>query len=153
LFAVGFAVLIVRIADAFTAKISPRTAGFRAFFAASVVILLVVIGYSVSRFGEVGRDQATIQDVKLIGEYVGAGTRVSISPSMRKAWSLHGYFSRYYRMSLDPGEELHEFVVIRGSRSDGIELDQYEHVGLGTGVFELYQKKNGPRHLQDSRAQ
>jgi len=56
-------------------------------------------------------------------------------------------------MSLDPGEELHEFVVIRGSRRDGIELDQYEHVDLGTATFELYQKKNGPRHLQDSRAQ
>jgi len=94
LFAVGFAALIVRLADAFTAKISPRTVGFRVFSAASVVILLVVIGYSVSRFSEVGRDRATIQDVKLIGEYVGAGTRVSISPSMSKAWSLHGYFSR-----------------------------------------------------------
>lgn len=152
LFAVGFAVLIVRIADAFMAKINQRAVGFKVFSVASVVILLFVIGYSASRFGEVGRDKATIRDVKLIGDYVGTGTQVSISPSMRAAWSLHGYFSRYYRMSLDPGEKTHQFLVIRDGRSDGIELGPYEFVDLGTTAFELYQKRKSPQDPRDPRA-
>jgi hypothetical protein len=105
------------------------------------MLLLVVIGHSVSQLGTARRDDALIRDVKLIGTVVPSNSLVTICNSMWNEWTVHGYFARYLRISLDRSTQLHDFAVMNDGDCDSVDMKGYERVNLDTRLVHLYRRR------------
>ncbi len=138
LFASGFALIVAPIVSRFVEGIDEHGRRFRAFAIISALLLAVVVVYSATRWGTVGRNATTIQDVKLIATVVPAHETVTVCESMQRDWSLHGYFYRYYHIALDAGTEAHEFAVVKAGPCPRVDTAAMEIVPLATATLTLY---------------
>jgi len=139
-FALGVALGIAPAVHRFVDSIDARGVGFRAFRWTVVVLLGAVLAYSAGQAGKIGRNQATIEDVKRIGATVGDGATVGVCPAMSRDWTLQGYFARYYRVTLDPHPTEYEFVVLGKDRCPSVDLGEYHPVSLPTRSLILVQR-------------
>jgi 4-amino-4-deoxy-L-arabinose transferase-like glycosyltransferase len=121
--------------------IDARGVGLRAFRWTAVVALCAVLVYSAGQAGKVGRNRATIEDVKRIGATVGEGATVGVCPAMSRDWTLQGYFARYYRVTLDPHPTEHQFVVLGKDRCPSVDLGDYRPVSLPTHSLFLVRRR------------
>ena len=140
-FALGLALFVAPAVRAWTARINVRSMGFKFFAVLSGVLLVAVVGNSVAQLGTARRDDVLIRDVKLIGAVVPADSLVTICNSMWNKWTVHGYFARYFRISLDRSPRPHEFAVMGDDNCSSVNMTAYERVDLDTRTVHLYRRK------------
>jgi hypothetical protein len=138
--AIGFAIVAAPGVNQLLQRINPDSKWFKMCTLASSVLLIFVIAFSMLQVGKTGRDHAKLKDIYTIGGVVPKDSVINICPSMRGDWSLHGYFARYFNISLDHTEEEHEYYLTDKSCDDSLSR-KYTKVELSTSVYSLYSNR------------
>ncbi|MCJ7498405.1 MAG: hypothetical protein MUO78_09795 [candidate division Zixibacteria bacterium] len=102
--------------------------------------MIAVAAFSILQIGKTGRDHEKLKDVYAVGKVIPGGAIISICPSMWEDWSLHGYFARYFDISLDPSDKEHEYYLTDKSCDSSL-AKNYTKINLSTGIYDLYRIK------------
>ena len=105
----------------------------------AAVLLMLSIAIPLSQIGKVGRDKNKLHDVYQIGKIVPQNTTISISKSIWREWSLHGYFYRYFNISLDKLNNNHEYFLLR--KNEKVPAN-YNKVEISLKELLLFKQKN-----------
>ncbi len=138
-FSIGFAIILAPGLNELTSKINPKSRGFTTFTFISLILLIMITAISISQAGKIGRDRQKLEDIYTIGKIVPGDSVISICPSMGRDWSLHGYFARYFYISLDPGDGEHKYFLSDGSCDPALK-GNYTWMQLKTNLYTLYKK-------------
>lgn len=139
-FAIGFAIIAAPGLNELIQKINPEKSGFKIYRLLSLILLIAVITFSLLQIGKTGRDQEKLKDVYTVGETVPRGAVINICPSMWEDWTLHGYFARYFDISLDRSDKEHEYYLTDKSCDSSL-AEKYTKIELSTEIFNLYKIK------------
>ncbi len=121
-------------------KINPTSIGFHIFQYGSVALLIVSIGLNIYFSNGIGRDKATVRDVKKVVEQLPKESTISVTPSLWKKWGLHAYFHRYGFISLEAESEFENtYALLKNAQAKG-GMEGYEKVALGLKKYALYKK-------------
>ena len=112
-------------------------------------IVLILLGgacaYQSQLYGKPDRDAVMQSDAKIISTHLKTGERVALPPAADDDPSLHGYYYRDYRVSLDQNDTQHQcryLLVPDKALLNGTDLDTfYEEVPLETEQYKLYKHK------------
>lgn len=75
----------------------------KAFMAVSAAIALAVLALSLSRVGEVRKNEEYHAFLTQVAEAAGAGRTLAVDTALYDDWYLHAIAQRHYRISLAPG--------------------------------------------------
>ena len=139
-FAIGFAIIVAPGVNRLLQWINPNSKWFKMCTLASSILLIFVIGFSILQVGKTGRDRDKLKDIYTIGGVIPKDSIISICPSMRGDWSLHGYFARYFNISLDHTEKEHEYYLTDKS-CDASLSSRYTRIKLSTSIYNLYSNR------------
>ncbi len=143
LFAIGLAYYLYPIIKLIISKIVIESKGFNILKGVTVGIIVLSIILSISQINRVGRDKEMIHDSKAVINTIGKDITINICPSMYSNWSLHGYFSRYGNVSLDPKKEnARHYYLSNGDCNKEVVENNYDVVPIETKKFKLYRLKN-----------
>lgn len=139
--AIAFSVLVLSNVKKMFEIWSDRTKNI--IFALSLFLFVSGIAANVFNFGRIGRDETKIEDMKVILRKVGRGDVVSVPLSMRREYSLYGYYYRYGKVSLTHLEMGHEWLLLDdGNDFEAMRLDTlYVPEDLPTKRYRLYRLK------------
>ena len=139
--AIAFSVLVLSNVKKMFEIWSDRTKNI--IFALSLFLFVSGIAANVFNFGSIGRDETKIEDMKVILRKVGRGDVVSVPLSMRREYSLYGYYYRYGKVSLTHLEMGHEWLLLDdGNDFEAMRLDTlYVPEDLPTKRYRLYRLK------------
>ncbi len=139
--AIAFSVLVLSNVKKMFEIWSDRTKNI--IFALSLFLFVSGIVANVFNFGRIGRDETKIEDMKVILRKVGRGDVVSVPLSMRREYSLYGYYYRYGKVSLTHLEMGHEWLLLDdGNDFEAMRLDiLYVPEDLPTKRYRLYRLK------------
>ena len=142
-YAIAVALLVGPVVSDLIRRIRTSTLAYKIFAGVSALVLVSLIVFSASKWGEIGRDRDLIEDVWRIEEVVGARETIALCYELKREWTMHGYFSRYSRTEIDPSETRRRFMVSRDSRCrDSIERE-YRRVGIDTRLLTLFERESG----------
>ncbi len=139
-FAIGFAIIAAPDLNELLQRANPENKWFRMCMWASSILLIFVIAFSMLQVGKIGRDHDKLRDIYTIGRILPRDSIISICPSMRGDWSLHGYFARYFNISLDHTEKEYKYYLTDKS-CDGSLSEEYSKIELPTNIYNLYRIK------------
>jgi 4-amino-4-deoxy-L-arabinose transferase-like glycosyltransferase len=143
LYAIGIALLFGPIVADLVERTRTHALAIKIWTGLGAVALISVVLFSVSIFGQIGRDRELIEDVWQIDKIVGTKTTLSTCRDLNREWIVHGYFCRYGGIKLDPSETLRQFFVSRSSGcNDGIARDYYR-VEIDTQILLLFERELG----------
>ncbi len=123
-----------------------RTSRLFRFVMPLVALLLLgaACGYQSTLYGKPDRDVVIQQDEQLILPYLQEGERVAIAKGMEDIYSLHGYYYRDRRVSLDCDDSLNlcqHLILNDPSRLDEVcRHASYEKVNIPTQEYHLYNR-------------
>lgn len=139
--AIAFSVLVLPTVKKMFEIWNDRTKNI--IFAFSLFLFVSGIAANVFNFGRVGRDETKIEDMKVILRKVGRGDVVSVPVSMRREYTLYGYYYRYGKVSLTHLEMGHEWLLLEdGNDFEAMRLDTlYVPEDLPTKRYRLYRLK------------
>lgn len=112
-YAISLSIIIAPFVFQLINRINTNKYSYKIFMIFAAVLLMLSIAIPLSRIGKVGRDNDKLHDVYQIGNIVPKNTTISISKSIWRDWSLHGYFGRYFNISLDKLNNNHEYFLIK----------------------------------------
>ena len=118
LFSIAFALLIVERVDYLMKKINTKGVKFKIYKYASILIFAIGVSLVLYNSNKIGRDKDKIEDVHSVGDIVSKNTIIAIEPKIRTDWSLHGYFARYYSISLNHNVSANEKYLLVYKHSD-----------------------------------
>ena len=139
-FAIGFAIIAAPGLNELVQRINPENKCFRICVLASSTLLIFVVAFSMLQIGKTGRDCDKLKDIYTIGRILPRDSIISIRPSMRGDWSLHGYFARYFNISLDHTEKEHKYYLTDKSCDSSLS-ERYGKIELSTNIYNLYRIK------------
>jgi 4-amino-4-deoxy-L-arabinose transferase-like glycosyltransferase len=139
-FAIGFAIIAAPGLNELIQKFNPEKKGFKIYRWLSLILLIAVAAFSILQIGKTGRDHEKLKDVYAVGKTVPRGAVINICPSMWEDWALHGYFARYFDISLDPSDKEHEYYLADKSYDSSL-AKNYTKINLSTGIYDLYRIK------------
>lgn len=143
LYAIGVALLVGPVVSDLTRRIRTSALAFKVGTGINALVLVSLIVFSISKWGEIGRDRDLIEDVWQIEDVVGARETIALCYELKREWTMHGYFSRYSSIEIDPSETRRQFMVSRDSHCrDSIERE-YRHVGIDTRLLTLFERDLG----------
>ncbi len=132
--ALGIAAFGVPIFSFFIKKINTKRAVQNGIKIVSILIFSLSIFLMFKNWNTYNRDQAMIEDIKLMSQYIDS-KEVSIINENRSNWQLIAYFQRYEYVSLFSKEEKTWLVLNKNTPV----IDGYEVVKLKAGeVLELF---------------
>jgi 4-amino-4-deoxy-L-arabinose transferase-like glycosyltransferase len=142
-YAIGMALLFGPIVAGLVGRIRTHAPAIKIWTGLGAVALLTVVLFSVSIFGQIGRDRDLIEDVWRIEKIVGTEKTLSTCRDLDREWIIHGYFCRYGGIELDPSETQRQFFVSRSSAcNDGV-VREYHRVGTDTQILTLFEREVG----------
>jgi 4-amino-4-deoxy-L-arabinose transferase-like glycosyltransferase len=141
-FALGISTLLIPLVDNLFKNFNYQSKGYLIFGWVASVILLVGIFLSFFFSNQIGRDENMIKDTYTILSVLPKDCTVNIHPTMSQDWSLHGYFSRYKNISLDPNSaNKRDFLLIhKNVYSDTLTIN-YSPVELKTIDYMLFERQ------------
>ena len=139
-FAIGFAIIVAPGLKELIKQINPENKWFKRRMLASSILLITIIAFSILQIGKIGRDHDTLKDIYAIGKLLPKDSVISICPSMRGEWSLHGYFARYFNISLDHTDKEHKYYLTNKS-CDPFVSKKYIKIKLSTNIYNLYSNR------------
>lgn len=140
LFSIAFALLIVERVDYLMKKINTKGVKFKIYKYASILIFAIGVSLVLYNSNKIGRDKDKIEDVHSVGDIVSKNTIIAIEPKIRTDWSLHGYFARYYSISLNHNVSANEKYLLVYKHGDFEIPSQYALIPLELNNYELYEK-------------
>lgn len=142
IFAIGLAYYLYPFLKLLINNIDIKSKGFKIFKGVTIGVVLISIILSVSQINRVGRDKEMINDCKEIINTVGKDINIGICPNMASIWALHGYFSRYGNVSLDPNQEnVYKYYLSLKNCNQEILESNYDPVNIVTKKIKLYKLK------------
>jgi len=96
---------------------NPYSKSFRTFKRLAVIIFTAAVISNVFLFGRIKRDKILLTDIHSFGKIIPGKSVVKVPPSLWHNWCLHGYFMRYFEISLYSGEEFRQFLVMENNES------------------------------------
>lgn len=104
--------------------------------------LILIIVFSIFRFGTYSRDEQKLNDVYSISEYISKGTIIGTTPDICQDWGLVAYMSRIGNLSLENNKE-HDYLLILKSEKNNIDLiEKFNEINLGLKQYKIYKKKS-----------
>jgi 4-amino-4-deoxy-L-arabinose transferase-like glycosyltransferase len=136
----AFAVLIGRGLFMLVSKIQIQQFGYKFFTIVSLLFLGYAVYYTFSQLEKIDkRDQMLLTEVRMIGSSIPNGTTISSKTQQFEA-ALHGYFQRYYYISLDEKDQsLHSYLLI-SKELDTLPLENYRRMKLPLHKYHFYKK-------------
>jgi len=122
-------------------KIDFNGKGFKRFKYISSFLLFAVITFTILQADRVDRDKVLIKDVRSIIEVVDDNSTVAIPHEIWDNWTLHGYFLRYGKVSLDFDNKFNNRFLVVNKGYKGDIINDYNKYPLDMELFELYEKK------------
>ena len=107
----------------------------------SFIVLLVVLIFSISRFGKFSRDKEKLTDIYTISRVIPKGTIISTTKNLWADWSLVAYMSRIGYLSLDCDNK-HKYLLIENDNLEPGILNEYEIMDLQLTKYIMLQRKN-----------
>ena len=101
-FALTFGHLSLSMVNMMLLEIKPKAKKWMLFGASGVLLLGVVL--NVCHIGKYGRDEALLEEIKVVLNEVPENEVIAIDSSDFSQWSWHAYFMRYGKVSLDDQE-------------------------------------------------
>lgn len=113
---------------------------FYSFLYFAYSFLFVGVFFNIFFAGIITRDKEVLLTIRDVKSIVGESTILSQCPDLYSHWSLHAYFHRYVKISLDPNlKNKHEYFLTVSSCSIAPPKD-YSPIDMDIGSFLLYQK-------------
>jgi 4-amino-4-deoxy-L-arabinose transferase-like glycosyltransferase len=78
----------------------------------SATALLVVIIYSFSVFGDIGRDETEFNDAMKIAEVTGDNAYISAKDEIYQEWGFQYYLLRYHHITIDPRSKQQPYMLL-----------------------------------------
>ncbi len=142
IFAVSLAYYLYPLLKPSIDKIKKGQTAFNILKFSSLTLAVVSITLSVYSIGKVGRDKDLISDSKSIVSTVGDNKIIGLSPDLYDNWSLHGYCSRYGKVSLDANpNSMHQYDFFLMSKSGNIPQN-FKSTDVELTSFRLCKKIN-----------
>ncbi|MEI6766304.1 MAG: glycosyltransferase family 39 protein [Bacteroidota bacterium] len=136
-FALAFAFLCLTQIQQMFSKLPQKGNALKIMNIAGILLLTSVLAYNITQINKPGRDTEKLNDIRTIADIVPRNSTVSISQEVWPDWALHGYFERYYNISLDAGSVPHEYYL--ALRDDATKpAKQYSSMQLNLKLFKLY---------------
>ena len=146
-FAISFGLAVNPLVETWMERINTNSKGYRVFKIFGIVSLSAGIILSIYFRNDFNRDKIKIQDTKVILGQLRENSIINILPVMFSDWSLHTYYARYKKVSLDPDlSKSHEYLLIRSELFSDTINKRYERIDLKTKEFELFRKKVSDRN-------
>lgn len=142
LFALGLACYLHPVLGPWIDGLRPEARGFGIFKKVTAGVAVAAVSLALLQIGRVGRDKETVADCRAVIDHVGEGAVVNICPDMYDEWGLHGYFSRYGKVSLDPDPKnaRRYFLAVDGCCPSHL-AQKYSPVDVATTKYRLYRRK------------
>lgn len=106
------------------------------------------VGYLTTKFGQIGRDQALIQEIKKLPDYIPLDEKIGICQSMERAYSFLSYGQRYIHLETRSDYHRANYILLDKSLCQG-SFDQclsklsFEEQPTSLDRYRLYRKKSG----------
>lgn len=139
-FAISISVLMAEILHEIVLKSKIFQSVANGIEIAGYVIILVSLLAGYINYGKCCRDEKIIGDVLKTGNIVGTSSVIGISRTFENSWNIHGYFQRYYGISLDCNPN-HDYIL---TDKDTGSIDKYEPVAISLSEFRLFRKTRSP---------
>ena len=134
-FAIGFGLAGASMLDCagarFRQALSARPG--KTFLAVSVAVALAVLVLSLSRIGEVRKNEEYHAFLAQVARVTGGSTTVAVDPSLYRDWYLHAITVRHYRIGLEPRQETAAWLLLQvevrpppGYRPTGVRNDMWQ---------------------------
>ena len=121
---------------------SKTVAAVSVALAAATVVVAVVL--NASYYDKPGRDVAMQNDLDIIKEYLEEGELISVGTDEYVNYSMHGYYYREKRVSLEHGYRQRHLVMRDEDLFRQLQLDTiYAPMTLPTQEYHLYERVNG----------
>ena len=144
-YALATALPVAMIVSALVEPLRDRTKLLRVWQISMTVLLIGVVGFSMTKIGTYNRSKDMVLDVKVIGSYV--RSEVSLDPdeeyvvgltkTLRRDWGLDVNLTRYHRLCVAREDYSRHFVI--GLDSNASELgDDFTLVPLDTRDYRLF---------------
>ncbi|MDR2980150.1 MAG: glycosyltransferase family 39 protein [Bacteroidales bacterium] len=101
IFAIAFAIFINPVVNLLHDRLKISII----FKVLACVLFVAGIGSTFYFSNKIGRDEARLKTVYAVGGVIPKNQTIGISPDLHTDWSLHGYFFRYFNISLDWNQE------------------------------------------------
>lgn len=93
------------------------------------------------RINNIGRDKKKIEDVYSLRKTISQGAIISIQEDLRIDWTLHGYFHRLGKISLDSKYPFcHKYVLVEKNFVNEL-LSGYQKKTINLNLYDLYELK------------
>jgi hypothetical protein len=143
LYAIGIALLIGPIVAHWVERFRTHPLAIRIWNGLGAVAMIAVLLYSISIFGQIGRDKDLIKDVWQIEKIVGTEKTLSTCSDLSREWIIHGYFCRYGGVEIDPSEKRRQFFVTQSSACKDWIVPDYHRVATDTKILFLFERELG----------
>ncbi len=140
LLSIAFALLIEKRIGYLMKKIDTNGIRFNIYKYISICVFIIGIFLVFYNSNKIGRDNCKIEDVYAVGVIVPQNTMIAIEPKIRTDWSLHGYFGRYFNISLNHNIPVNEEYLLVYKQSDFEISLKYIIVPLELNNYKLYKK-------------
>lgn len=138
-FAMGLSYLIANIVYSYTLRIQAGSLGMRIFKYFNGLLFVLVIALSINNYGGFERDRDLIEDIVIIGDFLGEKKMITIKKPLSGHWSLMAYFQRKYYINLDRSGKMHQYVL---KASDNTSIKGYLKVDLELHEMQLWKKNS-----------
>jgi hypothetical protein len=142
-FSISLALIAVPGVSFLINKINIKGLGFKIFKILGLLLLVTGLTVAFLQINKIGRDNEKVSDIYKVINIISNDSLISIEPSLRSDWLLHGYFQRYAGISLDfTNLSNHQYLLmIKGDKGDY--LSKYKKVPVNLNLYELYKKDKG----------
>ncbi len=138
LFSLAAAGLISARATWLADKIKPGSTGHRIFRYVAILLLVISIALNLNQINRTGRDHDKIGDVRALLKHIPEKTIISIQPSLRTDWSLHGYFQRFGGISLSSRTPFNQSYLLTTKDYTDTILTSYRKLPVSLQLYECY---------------
>jgi len=139
-YAIALAFLTAPAVGNLLKNLNPASRIFKVFTSVSLASLTFVLIFSLLQIGKTGRDHELLHDVRVIGKNLPANSTIGMCSSMRPQWTLHGYFARYFNISLDAFSTRYDYYLTQDHCNPEVETS-WKEVPLETKIYKLYRRQ------------
>ena len=141
-FAIGIGIIMYPYVDSLLVKINYESKGFFIFKLIGYGLFFTGIILSLNFSDHFSRDKDKIKDTYIILPEIPKGSVINISRDMLNDWSLHAYFNRFKKISLDPDlNNKREYLLIKNENYSDTLNSNYIIVKLTTINYQLFKRK------------
>jgi len=107
----------------------------KTFPAVSIAVALGVVALSLSRIGDVRKNEDYHVFLAQVAEATGEATTLAVDPALYGDWYLHAIAMRHYRIGLDPNEQNTPWLLLPASAAP---RSEYRSTGIRNDAWRLW---------------